>query len=181
MAFREPAQKCSGLGHHQRKRSTIGRRLRSPPPRPKIIWSAVYPDLVGAARRRFSALTSRFSQFGHSVPLSFARSALPCVLYLFYRSFFSASVSLWQSFSSPSICSPENFASRFHLQNFPHCYSESMPWPTLALDDWKPVSRLGAVICISFYLLFLLYAAAMGPKFLILDFANLMIHEAGHP
>jgi len=56
-----------------------------------------------------------------------------------------------------------------------------MPLPTLALDDWKPVSRLGAVICISFYLLFLLYAAAMGPKFLILDFANLMIHEAGHP
>src|SRR5258708_20528312 len=56
-----------------------------------------------------------------------------------------------------------------------------MPLPTLDLDDWKPVSRLGAVICISFYLLFLLYAAATGPKFLILDFANLMIHEAGHP
>ncbi len=56
-----------------------------------------------------------------------------------------------------------------------------MPLPAFALDDWKPVSRLGAVISISFYLLFLFYAAAMGPKFLILDFANLMIHEAGHP
>ena len=53
--------------------------------------------------------------------------------------------------------------------------------PTLALDDWKPVSRLGALISISFYVLFLLYAAAMGPRFLFLDFANIMIHEAGHP
>jgi hypothetical protein len=56
-----------------------------------------------------------------------------------------------------------------------------MPLPTLALDDWKPVSRLGALVSISFYILFLLYAAAMGPRFLFLDFANLMIHEAGHP
>jgi hypothetical protein len=56
-----------------------------------------------------------------------------------------------------------------------------MPLPTLALDDWKPVSRLGALVSISFYILFLLYAAASGPHFLFLDFANLMIHEAGHP
>jgi hypothetical protein len=56
-----------------------------------------------------------------------------------------------------------------------------MPLPTLALDDWKPVSRLGALVSISLYILFLLYAAAMGPRFLFLDFANLMIHEAGHP
>jgi len=56
-----------------------------------------------------------------------------------------------------------------------------MPLPTLALDDWKPISRLGALVSISFYILFLLYAAASGPHFLFLDFANLMIHEAGHP
>ena len=56
-----------------------------------------------------------------------------------------------------------------------------MRLPTLALDDWKPVSRLGALISISFYILFLLYAALSGPHFLILDYANLMIHEAGHP
>ena len=56
-----------------------------------------------------------------------------------------------------------------------------MPLPTLALDDWKPISRLGALVCISFYILFLFYAAASGPHFLFLDFANLMIHEAGHP
>jgi hypothetical protein len=56
-----------------------------------------------------------------------------------------------------------------------------MQLPSLALDDWKPVSRLGALIAISFYILFILYAALSGPQFLILDYVNLMIHEAGHP
>jgi len=56
-----------------------------------------------------------------------------------------------------------------------------MQLPSLAFDDWKPVSRLGALIAISFYVLFLLYAVLSGPQFLIPDFVNLMIHEAGHP
>jgi len=56
-----------------------------------------------------------------------------------------------------------------------------MPWPILALDDWKPVSRPVAVIITVFYLLFLLYAANNRSGFLFLDFANLAIHEAGHP
>jgi hypothetical protein len=56
-----------------------------------------------------------------------------------------------------------------------------MPWRSLSLDDWKPVSRRVAIIAIAFYLLFLLYAAFDHSGFLFLDFANLMIHEAGHP
>jgi len=56
-----------------------------------------------------------------------------------------------------------------------------MEWPTIALDDWKPVSRPVAIIVIAFYLLFLLYAANNRSGFLFLDFANLAIHEAGHP
>jgi hypothetical protein len=47
-------------------------------------------------------------------------------------------------------------------------------------DDWSPVSRLGGALCVSFYLLFLLYAAQNTSGFLFLDYANLMIHEAGH-
>jgi hypothetical protein len=49
------------------------------------------------------------------------------------------------------------------------------------LDDWKPVFRPVAVIALSFYLLFLLYAATNRSGFLFLDLANLMNHEAGHP
>ena len=56
-----------------------------------------------------------------------------------------------------------------------------MEWPTIALEDWKPVSRPAAIIAIAFYLLFLLYAANNRSGFLFLDFANLAIHEAGHP
>src|SRR5882724_10834310 len=61
------------------------------------------------------------------------------------------------------------------------CYSPTMPWPTIALEEWKPVSRPVAIIAIAFYLLFLLYAALSRSNFLFLDYANLMIHEAGHP
>ena len=50
----------------------------------------------------------------------------------------------------------------------------------MLLDDWKPVSRPGAIIALSFYALFLLYAAFDRSGFLFLDFANLAIHEAGH-
>jgi hypothetical protein len=56
-----------------------------------------------------------------------------------------------------------------------------MDWSYDELDDWKPVSRAGGIICISLYTLFLLYAFHETSGFLFLDFANLMIHEAGHP
>jgi hypothetical protein len=47
-------------------------------------------------------------------------------------------------------------------------------------DEWSPVSRTGGAICVAFYLLFFLYAWLNTSGFLFLDFANLMIHEAGH-
>jgi hypothetical protein len=56
-----------------------------------------------------------------------------------------------------------------------------MEWPTIALEDWKPVSRPVAIIAIFFFLLFFLYAAINRSGFLFLDLANLMIHEVGHP
>jgi hypothetical protein len=49
------------------------------------------------------------------------------------------------------------------------------------LGAWKPVSRLAGISWLVFYALFLLYAALNAPNFLIIDFANLAIHEAGHP
>jgi hypothetical protein len=56
-----------------------------------------------------------------------------------------------------------------------------MEWPTIACEDWKPVSRPVAIIAIAFYFLFLLYCANNRSGFLFLDLANLMIHELGHP
>jgi len=49
------------------------------------------------------------------------------------------------------------------------------------LDEWKPVSRPVAWFGLAFYVLFLLYAAFDRSGFLLLDYANLAIHEAGHP
>jgi hypothetical protein len=49
------------------------------------------------------------------------------------------------------------------------------------LDDWKPVSRAVAWFALVFYGLFLFYAAFHRSGFLFLDYANLAIHEAGHP
>jgi hypothetical protein len=46
---------------------------------------------------------------------------------------------------------------------------------------WTRVSRLGGAIVLTLYLLFLLYAWRDDSGFLILDYANLVIHEAGHP
>jgi len=46
--------------------------------------------------------------------------------------------------------------------------------------DWKPVSRVACIAWLVFYFLFLLYALLDTSGFLIIDFANLMIHEAGH-
>jgi len=47
------------------------------------------------------------------------------------------------------------------------------------LEEWQPVPRPVAIIALVFYGLFLLHAATS--RFLILDWVNLMIHEAGHP
>jgi hypothetical protein len=47
--------------------------------------------------------------------------------------------------------------------------------------EWKPISRRLGVAWLVAYLLFLLYALADKSGFLFIDWANLMIHEAGHP
>lgn len=46
--------------------------------------------------------------------------------------------------------------------------------------DWKSVSRVAGIAWLFFYVLFLLYAFASHSGFLILDYANLLIHEGGH-
>jgi hypothetical protein len=46
--------------------------------------------------------------------------------------------------------------------------------------DWKPVSRITGIAWLCFYALFLLYAVTSRSGFLILDYANLIIHEGGH-
>src|SRR5262252_2369826 len=61
-----------------------------------------------------------------------------------------------------------------------------MEWPGVSLwfeqlDDWKSVSRQAAWFALVCYGLFLLYAAFERSGFLFLDYANLAIHEAGHP
>ena len=61
-----------------------------------------------------------------------------------------------------------------------------MEWPTFSswfaeLDDWNSVSRPVAWFALGSYVLFLLYAAFDRSGFLFLDYANLAIHEAGHP
>jgi hypothetical protein len=48
------------------------------------------------------------------------------------------------------------------------------------LGDWKPVSRITGIAWLCFYALFLIYALANRSGFLILDYANLIIHEGGH-
>lgn len=46
--------------------------------------------------------------------------------------------------------------------------------------EWKSVSRYVGISWLSFYALFLVYAAANRSGFLFLDYVNLMAHEAGH-
>jgi hypothetical protein len=48
-------------------------------------------------------------------------------------------------------------------------------------DHWTRVSRLGGSIVLALYLLYFLYAWRDTSGFLFLDYANLVIHEAGHP
>jgi len=47
--------------------------------------------------------------------------------------------------------------------------------------EWKPISRGVGIAWLVAFALFLLYAISAGPRFLFIDWANLMIHEAGHP
>jgi hypothetical protein len=47
--------------------------------------------------------------------------------------------------------------------------------------EWKPISRYAGIGWLCFYVLFLVYAATSRTNFLFLDYANLMIHECGHP
>ncbi len=56
-----------------------------------------------------------------------------------------------------------------------------MEWLTDNFGEWKPISRTATGAWLIAYFLFLLYAYAKAPNFLFVDFANLMIHEAGHP
>jgi hypothetical protein len=48
-------------------------------------------------------------------------------------------------------------------------------------DGLKPVSREAMIAWGVFYGLFFVYAAMSATGFLIIDYANLMFHEAGHP
>jgi len=47
--------------------------------------------------------------------------------------------------------------------------------------EWKPISRYAGAGWLCSYFLFLVYAATSRTGFLFLDYANLMIHECGHP
>jgi len=49
------------------------------------------------------------------------------------------------------------------------------------LGPWKPISKAAGIAWLVVYALFLIYAFADRSGFLFVDFANLMIHEAGHP
>jgi hypothetical protein len=49
------------------------------------------------------------------------------------------------------------------------------------LGEWKEMSRPEVAGWVTAYVLFLTYALAERSGFLFLDYANLMIHEAGHP
>src|SRR5438876_8876675 len=47
-------------------------------------------------------------------------------------------------------------------------------------QPWRPLSRPALIAWLVFYLLFLLYAWDARGGFLIIDNANLIVHEAGH-
>jgi len=46
--------------------------------------------------------------------------------------------------------------------------------------DWRPVSRWALGAWLIFYGWFLIYAFTQGHGYLFIDFANLVVHEAGH-
>ena len=47
--------------------------------------------------------------------------------------------------------------------------------------EWKEISRTPILCWIAVFVVFLIYALAKGYEFLFIDFANLAIHEVGHP
>src|SRR5215468_4456812 len=47
--------------------------------------------------------------------------------------------------------------------------------------EWKPIARGVGIAWLVAFALFLLYALLAGLHFLFIDYANLIIHEAGHP
>lgn len=47
-------------------------------------------------------------------------------------------------------------------------------------EDWKPVSKPALIAWLAFYGLFLLYALQARGGFLLIDNANLVVHEGGH-
>jgi hypothetical protein len=49
------------------------------------------------------------------------------------------------------------------------------------LGEWKPISKATGIAWLAAFALFLMYALADHSGFLFIDWANLMIHEAGHP
>ena len=54
-------------------------------------------------------------------------------------------------------------------------------WLTEAFDvGWQEVSRPAAIGWVAFYVVFLIYAAVSHGGFLLIDSANLVVHEAGH-
>ena len=48
-------------------------------------------------------------------------------------------------------------------------------------SPWQPLGTVALIGWMSFYALFLLYAATTSSDFLFIDRANLVVHEAGHP
>ena len=49
-----------------------------------------------------------------------------------------------------------------------------------AREEWQPVSRVLLLSWIAFFVLYLLYAYSMHGDFLVIDWANLVVHEGGH-
>ena len=52
--------------------------------------------------------------------------------------------------------------------------------PEQFFQEWKPVSNAALIGWLAFYALFLLYAFTDKEGFLIIDNANLVVHESGH-
>jgi hypothetical protein len=49
-----------------------------------------------------------------------------------------------------------------------------------ATEDWHPVSRRAVIAWLFFYASFLIYAFSMHGGYLLIDSANLVVHEGGH-
>jgi hypothetical protein len=53
-------------------------------------------------------------------------------------------------------------------------------WNLAGPQEWRTTSRASTLAWLLFYGLFLIYAFAQHGSFLIIDFANLVVHEGGH-